>query len=177
MESFVADPVHDFTLLVEDVVVLEEAFADREIVLFDFFLCRLNGTVQQRVLELFAFLEGLLEDASDGASIGEEAHEVVFNRDKESGGAGVALARAASAQLAVDTARFVAFCTEDEESPTILDTVAQLNVCATTGHVCSYGDGSVLAGTGNDLSLFLVKLGVKNSVGDVVLAQHPAEVL
>jgi hypothetical protein len=47
---------------------------------------------------------------------GEVAHQVVLEGDEELRAAGVALAGAAAAELAVDAARFVAFGADDEEA-------------------------------------------------------------
>ena len=50
----------------------------------------------------------------------EEAHEVVLERDVEAGGAGVTLAGAAAAQLAVDAPRVVALGADDVEAAGLL---------------------------------------------------------
>ena len=48
--------------------------------------------------------------------LGEDAHQVIFEREIEAGRAGIALAAGAATQLVVDAARFVAFGAEDVQS-------------------------------------------------------------
>ena len=52
---------------------------------------------------------------------GEDAHQVVFERQVEARGARVALAAGAAAQLVVDAARFVAFGADDVQAAGGLD--------------------------------------------------------
>ena len=61
------------------------------------------------MLQFLAFLEPHLLHVLDDLVGAEQAHQVVFERDEEVRGAGVALARATAAQLAVNAAGFVAF--------------------------------------------------------------------
>ena len=56
-EGLVADAVDDFALVVEDVVVLEEAFADGVVLAFDAFLGGADAAVEEGVFEGFAFFE------------------------------------------------------------------------------------------------------------------------
>ena len=56
-----------------------------------------------------------LEEGGDPLA-GEDAHEVVFEREEEAGGAGVALTAGASAELIVDAAGLVALGAEDVEA-------------------------------------------------------------
>jgi hypothetical protein len=53
----VAHTVDNFALVVEHVVVFEEAFADGVVLPFDALLRGADATVQERVFEWFALLE------------------------------------------------------------------------------------------------------------------------
>ena len=116
MDDLVAEAVDDFALLVHHVVVFERALADLEVVLLDALLGLADGAVEQRVLQLLAFFEAHLLHVLDDLVRAEQAHQIVFERDEEVRGAGVALARAAAAQLAVDAARLVAFGADDVQA-------------------------------------------------------------
>ena len=48
--------------------------------------------------------------------LGEDAHQVIFQRQVEARSSGIALAAGASAQLIVDAAGFVAFGAKDEQT-------------------------------------------------------------
>src|SRR5271165_4997605 len=104
----VPDPVDDLPLHVEHVVVLEEPLADGVILLLDLLLGRLDRAVEPGMLELLALLHRALHQARGEVALEEESHEVVLEREEELRQPGVALARAAPAQLPVDPARLVA---------------------------------------------------------------------
>ena len=116
VDDLVAEAVDDFALLVHHVVVLERAFADLEVVLLDALLRLLDGAVEQRVLQFLAFFQAHLLHVLDDPVRAEQAHQIVFERDEEVRGAGVALARATAAQLAVDAAGLVALGADDVQA-------------------------------------------------------------
>src|SRR5450755_974579 len=105
MDRAVANAVDDLALLVEHVVVLEEALADRVILLLDLFLRALDRAVEPRVLELLALLHRALHEARREVALEEEPHEVVLEREEKFREAGIALARATAPELAVDAPR------------------------------------------------------------------------
>ena len=61
------------------------------------------------MLQLLAFLQPHLLHVLDDAVGAEQPHQIVFERDEEVRRTGIALARAAAAQLAVNAPGFVAF--------------------------------------------------------------------
>ena len=83
---------------------------------FDLLLRLLDRAVDHGVLDgdVFLHLEPL-HDALDALGA-EDAHEVVFERQEEARAAGVALAAGTTAQLVVDTPRFVALGAEDVQA-------------------------------------------------------------
>ena len=106
---------------------------------FDALLRRLDRPVEQRVLELLAFLKAhALHDLGDAFGA-EETHQVVFERDEEMGRTRIALTRAAAAQLAVNAARFMALGAEHVQAAQLGNPGSQFNVGAATRHVG--GDG------------------------------------
>ena len=129
-QDFLADSVDDFALLVHNIVVFQRAFTDGEVVLFHPALCRFDGFVQPRVLELFAFFEPEpFHDLHDAVGT-ENTHQIVFQRNIEAGGAGVALACASSAQLTVDTAGVVAGTADHIKTAEFGNAVAEFDVGA-----------------------------------------------
>ena len=141
----------------------------------DALLGGLDGTVEQRVLELLALLEAhALHHLGDALGT-EEAHEVVLQRDEEVRRAGVALARAAAAQLPVDAARLMALGGQHVQAAQLGDAGPEFDVGAAAGHVRGDGHRALLAGAGHDLGLLLVVLGVEHRVHDALLLEQPAE--
>ena len=106
----------------------------------------------------------------------EDAHEVVFQGQVEAGGAGVALAAGAAAQLVVDAAGLVALGAQDVEAAQFHHAFAQDDVGAPAGHVGGDGHHALLPGLGHDLGLFLVLLGVEDFVLDAFPLQQLAQV-
>ena len=82
------------------------------------------------------------------------------------GGAGIALARATAAQLAVDAAGFVALRADDVQAAGIRHPGAEFDVGAAAGHVRRDGHRTALAGASDDLGFLLVILGVQDGVDE-----------
>ena len=82
MAAFLVD---DGTLFVHDVVIFEQALTDAEVVFFHFLLRPLDARINHRRFDHLALFEAqLVHDVGD-AFRGEQAHEVVFERDEENG--------------------------------------------------------------------------------------------
>ena len=108
-----AQAVDDGTLLVHDVVIVQQGLTDFKVMAFHALLGILDGAGNHVVLDGLAFLhpEFLHEP---GKAVGtEQAHEIVFERQVEARGARIALTAGTAAQLVVDTAALVAFGAED----------------------------------------------------------------
>ena len=142
VDHLVAEAVNDFALLVHHVVVFQRAFAALEVLLFDPLLRRLDGFIEHEVLQFLAFLQPDPLHHLDDFVRAEQAHEVVLQGNEKVGGAGIALARATSAQLAVNAAGFVALGADDVQAAQPGDAFAQFDVGAAAGHVGGDGDGS-----------------------------------
>ena len=111
-----AEAVDGLALLVHDVVVLEDVFAGLEVLGLDCFLCAFDALGDHAGFDGDAFFHAeRLEERGDPLA-GEDAHEVVFEREEEAGGAGVALTAGAAAELVVDAAGLVALGAEDVQA-------------------------------------------------------------
>ena len=115
--------VDDLTLLVHHVVVLEQVFADLEVAGLHLFLRSLDGAGDQRMFDHFP-LFGTQPVHNGGDAFGaEQTHQIVFQREEEPRGAGVALAPGAAAQLAVDAPGFVALGADDLQAAGVVEQV------------------------------------------------------
>src|SRR4051812_1411993 len=120
LEHLVAVPVDDLALLVHDVVVLEDALADEEVLLLHLALRVLDLLREHLGLDrLLLALVGLgaeaVEDPVDPVAR-EQAHEVVLGGQEEPRLPGIALAPGTAAELVVDAARLVALGAADKEA-------------------------------------------------------------
>ena len=111
-----AQPVDRLALLVHDVVVLEHVLADVVVVGLDLLLGPLDRPGEHAVLDLLPLLHAQRLHELGDALGGEDAHQVVFQRQEEDRGARVALAAGAAAQLVVDAPGLVALGAHDVEA-------------------------------------------------------------
>jgi len=97
LQELLALAVDQLALVVHDVVVLEQMLADLEVVRLHPLLGRLDRPRDPGVLDGLPLLHAeLLHDLGDPL-LGEQAEEVIFEREIEAGGAGVTLATRAAA--------------------------------------------------------------------------------
>ena len=111
-----AQSVDRLALLVHHVVVLEQVFAGFEVLAFDRLLRRLDAPRDQLRLDRHALFHAQPLQQVRHPLLGEDAHQVVFQRQIEARRARIALAAGASAQLVVDAARLVTLGAEDEQA-------------------------------------------------------------
>ena len=116
LQDLVAQLVDVPALVVGDVVVLEELLADVEVVRLDLPLRALDRAGDERVLDRLAL--GHLEPLHDrlDALAGEDAQQLVVEREVEARRPGVALAARPAAQLVVDAPRLVALGADDVQA-------------------------------------------------------------
>ena len=131
--------VDHLPLLVHDVVVFQEVFADIEVVAFHPLLGLFDGIGNQAVLDGLAFAHAQAAHEALDAVGAEDAQQVVFQGEVEAGGAGIALAAGAAPELVVDAPGFMAFGAQDMEAAGLHHAFAQDDVGAAAGHVG--GDG------------------------------------
>src|SRR5262249_12215427 len=97
-------------------VIVDESFADLEVVRLDALLRARDALGDERVRDDFALLHPEAVHHAGDAVGAEQAHEIVFERDEELGFTRVALAAGATAQLPVDTPRLVALGADDVQT-------------------------------------------------------------
>ncbi len=158
--------VDHLPLLVHDVIVFQEVFADVKVMTFHPLLGLFDGVGHQAVLDGFAVIHAQAAHEALDAVGPEDAQEVVLQGEIEPGGAGIALAAGAAPELVVDAAGLVAFGAQDVEAAPFHHAFAQDDVGAPAGHVGGDGHHALLPGVGHDLGLFLVLLGIEHFVFD-----------
>ena len=118
-----AQAVNRLALLVHHVVVFEQVFAGLEVLPFDGLLRCLDAPRDHLRLDGHALFHAQPLQQVRHPLLGEDAHQIVFQRQVEARCAGIALTAGASAQLVVDAARLVTFGAEDEQPAEIDDFV------------------------------------------------------
>ena len=121
LEDLAALVVDDVALLVHDLVVLENVLADLEVHALD-----LGLRPQDRLRHDLGFDRDVVGDLEafhhrGDAVGGEQAHEVVLEREVEPALARVALSSGTTTQLVVDTTRLVPLGTENVEAAALDD--------------------------------------------------------
>ena len=174
-QDLAALAVHDFALLVHDVVVFEDVLADVEVARLDLLLRVLDGVRDELVLDgLVLFHAELIHDLRHAVGR-EQAQEIILEREIEARCARVALAAGAAAELVVDAAGLVAFRADDEEAAERLDAFAELDIRAAAGHVRRDRDRAHLAGIGDNLRFAFMVLRIQHVVLDAEVVEDGAE--
>ena len=96
--------VDDVTLLVHDIVVLNQTLTDTKVILLDFLLCALNRIGDHLVLNHLTFLEAHTVHDRRNTFRAEHTHQIILQRDIEDGTTRVTLTSGTSAQLSIYTA-------------------------------------------------------------------------
>ena len=108
--------VHNGTLFVHDVVVLQDVLTDPEVPSLDLFLRVLDQIREQLGFKALIILHfAHLIDALH-AFAAEPYHEIVLQGDEENGDADIALTAGTSAKLVIDTAGFMPLRADDAQS-------------------------------------------------------------
>src|SRR5699024_7490713 len=105
----------------------------------------------------------------------EQTHQIVFQRDIETGFTRISLTSGTSAELIVNTAGLMTLCTDDLQTAGFFRHIVQLDIGTTSCHVGGNGYGASLTRMGNDLRLQLMEFRVQHLMLDSLFLQHPAE--
>ena len=158
-DLFAAGGKH-LALAFDGALVLAEEEADFEVLAFDDSLDAFRRGESLHLVrrnEVLATPEGLAVTLDD----------VIFERNEEAGGTGVALAACPAPELEVDAASFMAIGADDVESAQFGDTRTEADVGATSGHIGGDGDSTALSGMGNQGRFALFVASVEYVVGNV----------
>ena len=113
LEYFQALPVDHGTLFVHDIVIIQHAFADVEIVSFDADLGLFQGSGDQTMLKRLIVIRIRPFHKIAHAITGESAKQLIFQTQEETRLTRVPLSAGTSAQLIVYSTRFMPLCTQD----------------------------------------------------------------
>ena len=101
--------VYEFTLLVENVIVVNQILTDLKVAFLDLLLSLFNALCEPWMINWFAWLHTDSSHEVLHSITAEKTHEVIVHRDKEFRSSRVTLSSTSASELVVDTSRFVAF--------------------------------------------------------------------
>ena len=167
--------VDDLPLLVHYLIVLQKVFTNTEVIALYLLLGFLNGAGEHFVLDLLSVCDTQRVKHTHQALGTEQTHQVVFQRNIETGFSRVSLTSASSAELIVDTAGLVPLCADDLQAACLSRILIQLDIRTTASHVGSDRHRAVYTRVSDDLSLLLMVFGVQHIVLDAFFFKHFAE--
>ena len=166
--------VDDLTLLIHNLVILQQILTNTEVVALNLLLSLLDGIGKHLMLNLLIFRHAQGVENAHQTLGSEEAHQIVLQRNVETGFSRISLTSGTSSQLIVNTAGLVALGTDNLQSACFLRVLVQLNIRTTARHVGSDGNCAMLSGKGYDLCLTLMELRVQYLMGNALLAKQSA---
>src|SRR5437879_5772999 len=98
--------------------------------------------------------------------------EFVLGADESLGAAGIALARGAAKELAIDPARFVAFGGDDMKAAAFRDAFTELNIRAAASHIRGDSDVRGFSRQRDNGRFFMEANGVEHAKFQASLMQH-----
>ncbi len=199
-------PVNRTTLIVGNVIVFQQLLTDIEVTAFHFTLCFFNSVSHHAVLDGFAIFHTHCLHHAAHTLRHKDAHQVVFQRQEETGRTRVTLTAGTTTQLVIDTAGFMTLGTDDMKTtvfqylimallPVCLNrgnlffrrifqsshfgfpVTAQHNVGTTTGHVGGDGHSSGATCVSNNLCFAGVLFGVQYVVLNLGFGQLLRQIL
>ena len=112
-----------------------------------------------------------IED-TDQSLRAEQSHQIILQRDIESGFTGVALTSGTSSQLIVDTSGFVTLRTDDLQTTGSLRLLVQFDI-----RIGSNGYRTMDSRIRHDLRFLLMELCIQHIVANTASGQHLAQLL
>ena len=159
-------------MLIHHIVIFYQALANSKVVFFYFLLCFLYGFCDHTCLDWFTFRYFECLHYRCNALTTEEAHEIIFKREKELRRTGIALTACTTSQLSIDTAGIMSFRTNDCQTTCGFHFIIKLNVGTTTGHICSNRDFSFSSCFGNDFCFMLMLFRIQYAMLDIESFEH-----
>ena len=193
--------IDDLALVVHHIVEFQQVLADFEVARLDLLLRLFQRLVDPGMDDGLAFLQAQPAQHPVHALGAENAHQIVFERDEELGGAGVALPPGASAELVVDPPALMALGRQHIEAAGLdhhllvllhlllnggcavlalgadqhFHISAELDVGAAPRHVGGDGHGTRLARLRDNGRFLFVVARIQDLVGDLLALEPLAE--
>ena len=148
---------------------------DIEALAFDAALSTTDGAGNDRVGNHFVFAHAKTVHEVLDVVTTEDTHQVIIEGEEVLARTRVTLTAGTTAQLVVDTARFMAFRTEHMQTAEFSHSRSKRNISTTTSHVRCNRHLVLVACILDDFSFAAMVLGVQDFVRDTFLFEHAVE--
>ena len=105
--------IYNLPLLIHDLVIFQQILTDSKVVAFYLLLRLLNSRRQHLMLDLLAFFNTQFRKYVHQPLGAEQAHQIVFQGNIESGFSRISLTSGTSAQLVINTPGLMSLRTDD----------------------------------------------------------------
>jgi len=150
--------INDFSLLIHDLVIFQQMLTNGKVIALHLFLCVFNRFGKHPCFNRLVLCHAHRIYQLHCLFGAKQTHQVILQRDIETGFAGVTLTTGTPTQLVINTSGFMTFRTDDFQTTQLCNAFAQLNVRTTAGHVCRNRNCSNLTGICDNLCLKFMEL-------------------
>ena len=140
-------------------------------------MCLFDGIAEHLVLDLFVLRNTQRIEHIYQLLRSKQTHQIIFQRDKELRLSRISLSTGTTAQLVVNTARFMTLCSDDLQTTGCLRLIIQLDIRTTTRHIGCNGNCPVTTCLCDDLGFFFMELGIQYIVRNALFAEESADLL
>ena len=169
--------INDLSLLIHNLIVFQQILTDSKVIALDLLLCFLNRTGEHLMLDLFSVLYTQCVEYTHQTFRTKQTHQIILQRNIETGFSRISLSSGTSAQLVVNTSGFMTLCTDDLKTSGLSCSIIQLDIRTTSGHVGRNRDCSVLSRICHDFCFQFMILGIQYLMLNSFFFQHFAEQL
>ena len=177
MQNLFALSVDNLTLLVHNIVILQDVLTNAEVACFNLLLRVLDGLGYEAVLNRLIILHTQLVHNAGNIIATEQTHQIVLQAQEEFGRTRIALTSAAATQLVINTTAFMTLRTDDMQTAKLRHAFAQRNISTTAGHVRCNCYSAILTCQRNNLCFFFMIFCVQHVMRNAATLQHSAELL
>jgi len=167
--------VNDLTLFIINLVIIQKIFTNTKVIKLNLLLCFLNSIGKHLMLNLLILCNTQRSKDLHQSLRTKQTHQVILQRDVETGFTRVSLSTGTSTELIVNTSGFMTLCTDDHQATGISCHIIQLNIRTTASHVSGNGNCPCLTCLCYDLCLQFMEFGIQYIMLDSLSFQHAAE--
>ena len=104
----------------------------------------------------------------------KQTHQVIFQRNVETGLTRISLSTGTTTQLVIDTTGLMTLCTDDLQTAGSFCLIIQLDIRTTTCHISRDRNRTMYTGLSNDLCLKFMEFRIQYAVLNTFFFQHSA---
>ena len=145
--------VDNLSLIIHNLIVLQQVFTNTKVVTLDLLLCFLNCTGKHLMLNLLTIRNTHCVEHIDQFFRTEQTHQIIFQRNIETGFTRISLSTGTSTQLIINTTGFMTLGTNDFQTTGSFCLIIQFDIGTTACHVSCDRYCTMYTGLRYDFSL------------------------